>query len=455
MAGMITQPYRRPNSFAIDNYLVTLAQEFDLAGAVRKAGVESRVDLREFLIAHPNGKARIWAVGMSAPAKRVWEKMRVGDLVLFYGANEVYAYGTLASKTKWDRNDRIWPSGEDWDHIYSITGFTELPEGQRLNYQALRKITPKLDVQSVGYRDLGELGVTIEGVIDFVRNTGQRSARVGRQRRTSTDLFGLTRKDIENAIVVYDSLGRETFFTMYGLNPATKYFIKLDSGDPKDAKAIIDFALQQRNHPGDPTSPNEWNGDKNTVADPLSRLGFNVVSSWQNVAKKKTNVKNYLQDFGLKAEKAFLGADPEAVKIAFENLDGPLERAVTTWARTEQSALRRYLLGNQKKGQCMFCGRKMDAELLVAAHIKKRAKCSNLERRDLENIVMLNCRFGCDELYGRGYLAVSNSKHTETSEVLDDEVAIDYIHTHVNPEVEAKVGQMPYFKWHYKNDFKR
>jgi len=455
MAGMITQPYRRPNSFAIDNYLVTLAQEFDLAGAVRKAGAGSRVDLREFLIAHPNGKARIWAVGVSAPAKRVWEKMRVGDLVLFYGANEVYAYGTLASKTKWDRNDRIWPSGENWDHIYSITGFTELAEGQRLNYQALRKITPKLDVQSVGYRDLGELGVTIEGVIDFVRNTGQRSARVGKQRRTSTDLFGLTRKDIENAIVVYDSLGRETFFTMYGLNPAAKYFIKLDSGDPKDAKAIIDFALQQRSHPGDPTSPNEWNGDKNTVADPLSRLGFNVVSSWQNVAKKKTNVKNYLQDFGLKAEKAFLGADPEAVKIAFENLDGPLERAVTTWARTEQSALRRYLLGNQKKGQCMFCGRKMDAELLVAAHIKKRAKCSDLERRDLENIVMLNCRFGCDELYGRGYLFFYNSEPTETSEVLDDEVAIDYIHTHINPEVEAKVGQMPYFKWHHTNDFRR
>ena len=455
MVGMITQPYRRPNSFAIDNYLATLAQEFDLAGAVRKAGVESRVDLRDFLAVHPTGKARIWAVGVSAPAKRVWGKMRVGDLVLFYGANEVYAYGILASKTKWDRNDRIWPSGENWDHIYSVTGFTELAEGKRLNYQALRKITPKLDVYSVGYRDLGELGVTIERVIDFVRNTGQRSTRVGKQRRTSTDLFGLTRKDIENAIVVYDSLGRDTFLTMYGLNPAAKYFIKLDSGDPKDAKAIVDFALQQRRHPGDPKSPNEWNGDKNTVADPLGRLGFNVVSSWQNIAKKRKSVKSYLEDFGLKAEKTFLGAEPEAVKVALENLDGPLERAVTTWARTEQSTLRRYLLGNQKKGRCLFCGRKMDAELLVAAHIKRRSSCTDKERRDLENIVMLNCRFGCDELYGRGYLAVLKSKHTETSEVLDDEVAIDYIHTHVNDEVEAKAGQMPYFKWHYRYDFKR
>ena len=46
-------------------------------------------------------------------------------------------------------------------------------------------------------------------------------------------------------------------------------------------------------------------------------------------------------------------------------------------------------------------------------------------------------------------------KQTETSEVLDDEVALDYIHTHVNNDVEAKNGQMPYFKWHYTNDFKR
>jgi hypothetical protein len=455
MVGMITQPYRRPNSYSIDNYLVTLAKEFDLAGAVRKAGLESRVDLRDFLDAHPSGKARIWAVGVSAPAKRVWEKMRIGDLVLFYGANEVYAFGNIASKTKWDGNSRIWPAGENWDHIYSVTGFTELAEGQRLNYQALRKITPKLDVQSVGYRDLGELGVSVEKVVDFVRSAGERSTRVALRRRTSTDLFGLTRKDIENAIVVYDSLGRDAFLTMYGFKPAAKYFIKLDSGDPKDAKAIIDFALQRRKQPGDPKSPSEWNGDKNTVAEPLSRLGFNVVSSWQNVVEKKTNVQNYLEDFGLRADEAFLGAAPDAVKIAFENLDGPLERAVTTWARTEQAALRRYLLGNQKKGRCLFCGRIMDAELLVAAHIKKRARCTDAERRDLENIVMLNCRFGCDELYGRGYLAVSKTKQTETSEVLDDEVAIDYIQQHINDEVEAKKGQMPYFKWHHTNDFKR
>jgi hypothetical protein len=72
MVGMITQPYRRPNSFAIDNYLVTLAQEFDLAGAVRKAGLEARVDLRDFLAAHPNGKARIWAVGACVGKNVCW-----------------------------------------------------------------------------------------------------------------------------------------------------------------------------------------------------------------------------------------------------------------------------------------------------------------------------------------------------------------------------------------------
>jgi hypothetical protein len=455
MVGMITQPYRRPNDFATDNYLVTLSHEYDLAGVIRKAGLESQIDLSDFLTAHPNGKARIWAVGVSAPAKRAWEKMRVGDLVLFYGANEVYAYGILSSKIKWDGNNKIWPSGTNWDHIYSVTGFTELAEGKRLNYQSLRKITPKLDVQSVGYRNLSELGVSIEKVIEFVRTTGQRSERPTPVRRNSFDLFGLSRKEIENAIVVYDSLGRETFLTMYGLNAAAKYFIKFDKGDPRDAKAIIDFALKQRNLPSDPKSPTEWNGDKRTVAEPLQRLGFDVISTWQNVAKESKKVENYLEEFGFQADKKLLGVEPSALKQALENIDGPLERIVMTRARTEQSALRRYLLGNKKQGECMFCGRKMDAELLVAAHIKKRSKCSDDERRDLKNIVMLNCRFGCDELYGRGYLAVTKKKETAISKVLDDEVALDYIETYVEPSIEAKAGQMPYFKWHYVNDFQR
>lgn len=44
-------------------------------------------------------------------------------------------------------------------------------------------------------------------------------------------------------------------------------------------------------------------------------------------------------------------------------------------------------------------------ELLVAAHIKPRAKCSNQERRDWANIVPM-CLLGCDALFERGRVAV-------------------------------------------------
>ena len=453
MTGMITQPYRRPSGGQPDNYLVTLAQEFDLAGLVHRKGLEPRIDLRDFLLAHPSGKARIWAVGISAPANRAWEKMQLGDLILFYGANEVYAFGTLASKTLWDGNDSIWPSGTNWDHIYSVSNFTELPEGQRLKYQALRQITPKLDVQSVGYRDLNEVGVSVEKVIDFVKRTGPRSEKVSTSRKSSSDLFGLTRVEIEEAIEVYDELGKDVFLSRFGLNAAQKYRIQLDSGPPRDAKALIDYALRQRKDSQLSLAPNEWDGNKKTVAEPLRRLGFKVVEGWQAVADMK-QTESFLNEFGLKADRELLGEDPAALAEAIRGLDGPLEQPVTSWRRTEQNALRRVLLKGKSKGICLFCCRQMDAELLVAAHIKRRSKCTDSEKRDVSNVVMLNCRFGCDELYGRGYIAVSDLKHTLTSKVLDDEVALEYIEERIQPDVEVKAGQTQYFEWHRTFDFR-
>ena len=47
---------------------------------------------------------------------------------------------------------------------------------------------------------------------------------------------------------------------------------------------------------------------------------------------------------------------------------------------------------------------------LVAAHIKKRAACSLEEKKDYKSIVMPMCSFGCDYLYERGYIAVSDGK---------------------------------------------
>ena len=184
MGSVVTQPYRRPRDPVADNYLVTLAQEFDLRAAVASTGAS--VDLSDFLRVHPSGRARIWAVGVSAPARRAWAKMAPGDLVLLYGHGAVYAYGRIGSKTHWRKNNHVWPSGENWDHIYSFSEFTELPAGRRLEYQSLRKLASKLDLFAVGCRDIGEFGGSEEQLLEWVTVSGPRHNQPARVTSRST-----------------------------------------------------------------------------------------------------------------------------------------------------------------------------------------------------------------------------------------------------------------------------
>jgi len=74
--------------------------------------------------------------------------------------------------------------------------------------------------------------------------------------------------------------------------------------------------------------------------------------------------------------------------------------------RLEQGILRAYVLGGQDSSECALCGETFPVDLLVAAHIKRRASCSDAERRNYESNLMAVCAFGCDDLFERGYIAV-------------------------------------------------
>lgn len=73
-------------------------------------------------------------------------------------------------------------------------------------------------------------------------------------------------------------------------------------------------------------------------------------------------------------------------------------------ARAEQAQLRRLLLGASTS--CALCGESLPAELLVAAHIKRRSLCTDEEKRDLGNVAMLACLLGCDALFELGLVTV-------------------------------------------------
>ncbi len=89
-----------------------------------------------------------------------------------------------------------------------------------------------------------------------------------------------------------------------------------------------------------------------------------------------------------------------------------LDPESTTTRRREQAFLRAYLLGGKLADSCRICGRVLPQELLIAAHIKTRAKCTNLEKLDFDNIATLMCKLGCDAFFEGHFIFIEDGKVT-------------------------------------------
>ena len=131
---------------------------------------------------------------------------------------------------------------------------------------------------------------------------------------------------------------------------------------------------------------------------------------------------------------------------------GPTDKAATGYQRTEQAYLRKQKIPNAT-GVCDLCGTTYGKEFLVCAHIKARSVCTEDERRDWKNVTMLACKFGCDELYERGFLTVGASGTVQVSDALvTDTAANQYATTLEGRKCSAwQGGSADYFKWHREN----
>jgi hypothetical protein len=87
-----------------------------------------------------------------------------------------------------------------------------------------------------------------------------------------------------------------------------------------------------------------------------------------------------------------------------------LDRDSTAKSRKEQSFLRAYLLSNLSTGSCVICKHHFPFDMLVAAHLKKRAECTTEEKKDFGNVAALMCKTGCDDLYENGYISVQGGR---------------------------------------------
>jgi len=177
----------------------------------------------------------------------------------------------------------------------------------------------------------------------------------------------------------------------------------------------------------------------------------NVIQGFTVLDEEKSSA--FLDHFALRSERHIEEVSEAEFEEAIIGLDGELDRKATSWHRKEQSKGRKRLLQGRAEGSCQICGKKMLADFLIAAHIKRRTDCSAEEKRDLDGVMMLACKFGCDYLFEVGYIAVNEELKLEVSPKLKDEAALEYLSKFMGKTINVRPKQDQYFKWHYKNRF--
>jgi hypothetical protein len=167
--------------------------------------------------------------------------------------------------------------------------------------------------------------------------------------------------------------------------------------------------------------------------------GFSVLREEQS--------EQFLAAFDLTSQRYDEEPSDADFEAALAGLDGPQDREVRGWARREQRKARNLLLGSRPAGECRLCGRTFGREFLVAAHKKKRSKCTDDEKRDLKNIMMLCCVFGCDALYERGYVTIGVDGEVSVSDRCGL-VESTYAATVMRTRLDVAEGEAAYFQWH-------
>lgn len=140
----------------------------------------------------------------------------------------------------------------------------------------------------------------------------------------------------------------------------------------------------------------------------------------------------------------------EYYKIVDSLSSDPLDKEGKVKSRAEQGFLRKTLFGSKTIDKCGICGKDYPISFLVTAHIKKRAFCSNEERLDYKSIVMPMCKFGCDDLFEKGYIIIVDGKVT-ISEKATTNCLDEYMSNIKGREIRNwNEDSLKYFQWHAK-----
>jgi len=136
--------------------------------------------------------------------------------------------------------------------------------------------------------------------------------------------------------------------------------------------------------------------------------------------------------------------------VAQFKMSGDLDQTASVTIRKEQAALRRTLFNNRPNGTCCICLEQLPVSFLWASHLKKRSLCSIEEKLDFQHIAAAMCKFGCDELYEKGYVSVQNGTVVELERGCKTPFIKNYISKVIGNECKAwSKDSKQYFDWHY------
>jgi len=178
-----------------------------------------------------------------------------------------------------------------------------------------------------------------------------------------------------------------------------------------------------------------------------------VVQSFNVLDEKKS--EQVLSAFNLMSDVYLPDVTEEEYSeiISKFNTKDNLDKRSVGIVRSEQSFLRKHLFGRKKVGRCGICNQEYPVQYLWAAHIKKRSECTNEEKLDYKNIVMPMCKFGCDELYEKGEIAVKDGKVVRTKATKTTLPVEQYIQKIIGNRCEYwNENSAPYFLWHYEKN---
>lgn len=179
-------------------------------------------------------------------------------------------------------------------------------------------------------------------------------------------------------------------------------------------------------------------------------LGYESKNNFQqSLVLDEVKSNPVILELGLESSVYELAPTREAYFKAVEpSEDIALDKVVNSKARTEQSYLRYINFKHKKYADCGICHREYPVSFLVAAHIKKRKECNDEERRDYEYITMPMCKFGCDELYEKGYVGVDETVIIVRDENLSAPV-LEYLDSLKGNNCEYwNANTSKYFGWH-------